>query len=99
MALYPSAPQMEPTLTLYTGQEEQSPDTWVTQYIDVWLLLEVREKDEVGEPVRRKLIAATTDPMAAAFQQLRRTYCTSSRPVVHEALPGSAGVSPARERA
>jgi hypothetical protein len=65
---------MEPTLTLYTGQEEESPDMWATQYIDVWLLLEVTAEDEAGEPVRGKLIATTTDPMTSAFQQLWRTY-------------------------
>jgi hypothetical protein len=66
--------QHEPTLTLYTGQEEQPPDIWADQYIDVWLLLEVTAEDEGGEPVRAKLLAITTDPMTAAFQQLWRSY-------------------------
>lgn len=74
MALHLSALQGEPTLMLYTGPEEQSPDTWAAQYVDVWLLLEVTAEDEAGEPVRGKLITTTTDPMAPAFQQLWRTY-------------------------
>src|SRR5438128_6949103 len=47
----------DPTLTLYTGQEEQAPDIWGNQYVDVWLLLEVTAEDEGGEPVRAKLRA------------------------------------------
>ena len=74
MALHPSALQVEPTLTLYTGQEELSPDTWAAQYTDVWLLMEVTAEDEAGEPTQGKLLATTTDPMTPAFQQLWRTY-------------------------
>jgi hypothetical protein len=62
------------TLTLYEGQEEQTPHEWEEQYMDVWLLLEVTEEDEAGEPVRAKLIALTTDPMVDAFQRLWRSY-------------------------
>ena len=66
--------QDDSTLTLYTGQEEQAPDIWADQYSDVWLLLEVTAEDEGGEPMRAKLLATTTDPMTAAFQQLWRSY-------------------------
>ena len=64
----------DPTLTLYEGQEEQTPHEWAEQYADVWLLLEVTEEDEAGEPVRARLAAITTDPMTNAFQQLWRSY-------------------------
>ena len=74
MSVYPSQIGHEPTLTLYSGQEEQRPETGVEQYVDVWLLLEVTAEDEAGEPVQAKLIATTTNPMTAAFQQLWRTY-------------------------
>lgn len=74
MAVSPSAHQVEPTLILHPGQEEQSPDTWAAQYVDVWLLLEVTAEDEAGEPIMGKLIATTTDPMLPAFHQLWRTY-------------------------
>ena len=66
--------QYDPTLTLYPGQEEQAPDIWADQYVDVWLLMEVTAEDEAGEPVRAKLLAITTDPMTTAFQQLWRSY-------------------------
>jgi hypothetical protein len=62
------------TLTLYTGLEERRPHEWEEQYVDVWLLLEVTEEDEGGEPVRARLIATTTDPMSEAFQHLWRSY-------------------------
>lgn len=64
----------DPTLTLYEGQEERTPHEWEEQYVDVWLLLEVTEEDEAGEPVRAKLAAITTDPMTDAFQRLWRSY-------------------------
>ena len=67
------APQ-DPTLTFYTGLEERPPPEWEERYVDVWLLLEITEEDEGGEPVRAKLIATTTDPMREAFQHLWRSY-------------------------
>ncbi|MBM3225238.1 MAG: hypothetical protein FJZ47_15750 [Candidatus Tectomicrobia bacterium] len=74
MVVHSSALQAEPTLTLYAGEEEQSPDTWADRYTDVWLLLEVTAEDDAGEPVLGKLRVITTDPMTLAFQQLWRTY-------------------------
>ena len=66
--------QQDAMLTLYSGQEERTPDEWEAKYVDLWLLLEVTEEDEAGEPVRAKLIATTTDPMSDAFQRLWRSY-------------------------
>ncbi len=66
--------QHESFLTLYEGQEERAPHEWEEQYIDVWLLLEVTEEDDAGEPLKAKLIAITTDPMVEAFQRLWRSY-------------------------
>jgi hypothetical protein len=64
----------DPTLKLYAGQEERTPYEWEEQYVDAWLLLEITEEDEAGEPARTKLIAITTDPMTDAFQQLWHSY-------------------------
>lgn len=66
--------QQDPSLTLYEGQEERSPQEWEEQYVNVWLLLEVTEEDEAGEPIKAKLAAITTDPMTEAFQRLWRSY-------------------------
>jgi hypothetical protein len=74
MPLQSSHAPPDPTLTLYDGQEERTPDEWVEQYMDVWLLLEVTEEDEAGEPMRAKLVAITTDPMTDAFQHLWHSY-------------------------
>ncbi len=74
MSSQPSPPLQDPTLTLYEGQEEQAPQEWEEQYVDTWLLLEVTAEDEAGEPVRAKLVALTTDPLTAPFQQLWRSY-------------------------
>ena len=74
MSLHLPHIEHDPTLILHTGQEEQAPDAWAAQYVDVWLLVEVTAEDEAGEPVQAKLIARTTDPMSTAFQQLWRAY-------------------------
>jgi hypothetical protein len=74
MSSQPSQALQDPILTLYKGQEERAPHEWEEQYMDVWLLLEITEEDEAGEPVRAKLVALTTDPMTNAFQQLWRSY-------------------------
>jgi hypothetical protein len=63
-----------PSLILYEGQEERSPREWEKQYVNVWLLLEVTEEDEVGEPLKAKLAAITTDPMTETFQRFWRSY-------------------------
>jgi hypothetical protein len=64
----------DPTLTLYEGQEELTPEEWEARYIDTWLLLQVTAEDDAGEPVRARLIAVTTDPQTNAFQRLWRSY-------------------------
>lgn len=64
----------DPTLTLYDGQEELTPEEWEGRYIDTWLLLQVTAEDEAGEPVRARLMAITSDPMNDAFQRLWRSY-------------------------
>jgi len=70
-----SAPTLlDPTLTLYDGQEELTPEEWEGRYIDTWLLLQVAAEDEAGESVRARLVAVTTDPMNDAFQRLWRSY-------------------------
>ena len=74
MSIHLPHAEPDPTLTLYAGQEEQAPETWAAQYVDLWLLLEVTAEDEAGEPVQARLIACTTDPMSVAFQQLWRAY-------------------------
>ena len=66
--------QLDPTLSLYEGQEELTPEEWEERYVDTWLLLQVTAEDEAGEPVRAKLVAITTDPMTDAFQRLWRSY-------------------------
>jgi hypothetical protein len=69
-----SPAQQDSSLTLYEGQEELSPQEWEERYINVWLLLEVTEEDEAGEPLKTKLAAITTDPMVETFQHLWRSY-------------------------
>ena len=66
--------QQESSLTLYEGQEERAPHEWEEQHANVWLLLEITEEDDAGEPLKAKLTAITTDPMAEAFQRLWRSY-------------------------
>lgn len=64
----------DPTLTRYDGQEELTPEEWEERYVDAWLLLQVTAEDEAGEPVRARLVAVTTDPLADVFQRLWRSY-------------------------
>lgn len=78
MASQLSPVHQESSLTLYEGQEERSPHEWEEQYVDVWLLLEVTAEDEAGEPIKAKLMAITTDPMAETFQQLWHSYADRS---------------------
>ncbi|MBM4259119.1 MAG: hypothetical protein FJ147_24870 [Deltaproteobacteria bacterium] len=73
MSSQPASVQTDLTLTLYNGQEELPPEEWEERYIDTWLLLEVTEENEAGEPQKARLIALTSDPMTEAFQQLWRS--------------------------
>lgn len=66
--------QIDSTLTLYNEQEELTPEEWEDRYLDTWLLLEVTEENEAGEPQKARLIALTSDPMSEAFQQLWHSY-------------------------
>ena len=66
--------QTDLTLTLYDGQEELSPEEWEERHVDTWLLLEVTEEDEAGEPRKARLLALTSDPMSNPFQQFWRSY-------------------------
>lgn len=74
MSLHQPQITQESSLTLYKGQEERSPHEWQEQYEDVWLLLEMTEEDDAGEPVQARLVAITPDPTADAFQKLWRSY-------------------------
>ena len=74
MSLRPVSALLDPTLTLYDGQEELTPEEWEERYVDAWLLLQVTAEDEAGEPVRARLMAVTTDPLTDAFQRLWRSY-------------------------
>jgi hypothetical protein len=74
MSSQSASSQTDSALTLYNGQEELTPEEWEDRYVDTWLLLEVTEEDEAGEPQKARLIAFTSDPMTEAFQQLWRSY-------------------------
>ena len=78
MSSQPVSTQLDPTLSLYEGQEELTPEEWEDRYVDTWLLLQVTAEDEAGEPVRAKLVAVTSDPMTDTFQRLWRSYADRS---------------------
>jgi hypothetical protein len=82
MSSQPVPALLDPTLTLYDGQEIHTPEEWEDRYVDTWLLLEVTEEDEVGEPRQAKLVATTSDPMTDAFQQLWRSYADRGVPTL-----------------
>ena len=82
MPSQPASALLDPTLTLYNGQEAHTPEEWEERYVDTWLLLEITEDDEAGEPKRAKLLATTSDPMTDAFQQLWRSYADRGIPTL-----------------